>query len=671
MMSILVGALSWTFVGPNGGDITSVSMEGSRAMAASLKTVYISTDSAHTWRRVDVSAYSPIEAFLTGFETAILSGRFFVFHSDGYLYSDDGNTWTPVDVTGVRYVGEASGNYVPFIAGNTLYLISASDYSHIPVFTPGVDTQLVAVGSFDSLWYAFARYIPDSIIVYRGVLDTVNLVGVFAYNGDINDVEVNPFDPDEVILSTFAGLYTSTDGGSTFQQDIASIFSGAVVVKDVEFVDSDTIVAGVFYFSGGYLGTRGIIGWSLDQIYPDAVVTDIEENLFASFGIGVMYTEDGATFEERNGGLYAHVIYNPGMVSNDRDDRLSFINTGGRAFYTTDGGATWNTYGYKMDVGTSVEAAPYDPQRVYIGGFRGSGDIYNPGATLLVRSTDGGSTFTVLRDTSLSYAFNLFPMEIQTGSNADDVFMVSGNPGRWVMEYSSDGGNNFDTVRTAAGYNGFCFSCVDTLFVVLDTGDVYMSMDAGATWEHLTYIGYSGNVYLTYRDGYLYYSTGRDAYLRFIDVSSGNIDSLDLSSIFDSIGQVQVSVNGHFFLTGFRGSAYRIAYGSNFDNLTVEDAPAFGGLVPLSNYVFLFVPDEGGFYVSPYPTSVREKVASIRVRYMPDGVLIEGAEGGVRIYDIRGRLVRVMEGNYVPYSALPAGVYVVKTTGGSVRIVVR
>jgi len=669
MLSILVGALSWTFVGPEGGDITSVSMEGDKALAASLKVAYYSLDSAQTWSRVDVSVYSPIDAFLTGFETAILSGRFFIFHSDGYIYSDDGIAWTPVDIPGVIYVGEPSGGYLPFIAGNSVYLISASDYTATPVFTPGADTLLIAVGSLDSLWFAFARYNSDSVIVYRGILDTVSLVGTFGYSGGINDVEINPTNPDEILLATFGGIYASTDGGVTFGQDVGSLLSGVVIVNDIEFVGVDTVAAGSFYFSGGYIGTKSLLGWSFDQVYSDAIVVDIARNIFAAFGVGVVYTEDGTTFEERNSGLYAHVLFNPGMVSNDRDDRLSFINTGGRAFYSTDGGNTWNIYGYKMDIGTAIEAAPSDPQKVYIGGLRGSGDIYNPGGILLVKSTDGGATFSVLRDTAASVAFDLFPMEIQTGSNADEVFMVSGSPGSWVMEYSSDGGSTFNTVRTAAGYNGFCFSCMDTLFIVIDTGDVYMSVDAGATWNYITYIGYPGNVYTTYRDGYLYYSTGHDAYLRYIDVATGAIDSIDMSSTFDSLGQIQVSVNGDFFITGFQGGIYKIAYGPTIDNLTVEDAPAFGGIVPLSNYVFFFVPDEGAFYVSSYPTSLSETDRGIRVRYTASGIILEGVDGRISIYDIRGRLVRTSESNFISRTSLPAGVYVVKTSRGSVRII--
>ncbi len=672
MLSVLVGALTWTFVGPEGGDITSVSMEGNRALAASFRTAYFSMDSALTWNRIDMAGYEPISAFLTGYETAILSGRFFVFHSGGYVYSDDGNTWTAVDLPGVRYVGEPSGNYLPFIAGNSVYLISSADYNPVPVFTPGTDTLLVAVGSLDSLWYAFARYRPDSVVVYRGVLNTVNLVGVFAYSGGINDVEINPNNPDMVLLSTFGGIYQSNDGGATFSQDLGSLLSGAAVINDIEFVGVDSIAVGAFYFSGGYVGTAGVLGWTLDPIYTDGVVVDIEGNIFASLGVGVVYTEAGTTFEVRNNGLYAHALYNPGMVSNDRDDRLSFINTGGVASYSTDGGSTWDNYGYSMDIGTVIEVAPSDPQRVYIGGFRGSGDIYNPGATLLVGSSDGGATFTVLRDTVVNYAFGLLPMEIQTGSNADDVFMMSGSPGRWLLEYSSDGGSTFDSVRTAAGYNGFCFSCIDTLFIVLDTGDVYMSVDAGATWNHLAYIGYSGNVYITYRDGYLYYSTGHDAYLRYIDVATGSIDSLDLSASFDSIAQVQVSVNGHFFITGYQGGAYKVAYGSSFDNLTVEDAPAsFGGLVPLSSYVFFYSPSEGGFYASPYPTGVAELSGKLSVRYSPSGVYIDGAGEQMEIYDIRGRLVRSLRGNFIAHSLLPAGVYVVKTAKGSIRVLIR
>lgn len=671
MIVVVLGALSWTFVGPEGGDITSVAMESNRALAASLKVAYYSTDSAHTWNRIDMEGYSGLGTFFQGFETAILSGRFFVFHSAGFIYSDDGTAWTPVPTDRVVFVGEASGSHLFFIAGNTVYMLSTGDASPVSIFGPASpDTVMEAVGSLDSLWFAVARTPSGELAVYRGVYDTVVLTGVFTVNGQVNDVEINPYDPDEVILATMNGLYVSQDAGSSFSQDVGSLFGGVAVAFDVEFFAADSIFVSSFYFPGLYEGYRGFMGWSLSPIYTDAIVRDLEGNLLAAIGIGVVSMDDG-TFQERNDGLYAHTFYNPGMISNTRDDRLSVINTGGLAFYTDDGGVSWNYYDYKMDIGTAIEVSSMDHQIVFIGGFKASGNMTSPGATVLVRSTDGGNTFDVLRDTSVVYAYTHFPMEIQLGSDVNNVFMVSGNPGSWVMEYSSDGGDTFDTVKTASGYNGFCFSCIDTLFMVIDTGDVYVSYDAGATWDYLTHIGYSGDVYTTYRDGYLYYSTGHDAYLRYIDVETGSKDSLDLSTVLDSIGQIQVSVNGDFFLTGFLNGAYKIAYGPTLADLTLEDAPDFGGIIPLSDHVFFFALNEGGFYVSPYPTSTAENLDGLKVRYMASGVFIEGVDGSISIYDVRGRLVRRMEGKFIAYSTLPAGIYVAKTSKGSVRIVVR
>jgi len=671
MTIFVLVTLNWTFVGPEGGDITSVSMEGEKALAASFKLAYYSNDSASTWNRIDLSQYAPLTGFLTGFETGILSGRFFVFHSEGYIFSDDGANWTPVDFPNVRYVGEASGSFLPFIAGNTLYLIPSTDYDPVSILIPSGDTLLIAVGSYDSLWYAFARSISDSVIVYRGILDTVEIVGAFGLTGTINDVEVNPMDPDEVLLATSSGIYTSTDGGVTFSQDISSLLSGILVVTDLQFIGGDTLMAGSFYFSGAYVGTRSFLGWTFEQIYSNGIITDISGNLLATLGAGVLYRTNNYTLEERNEGLYAHFIYNPGMISNARDDRLSFINAGGRAFYSTDGGTTWNSFGFKMDIGTVVEVTPYDPQIVFIGGFRGSGTLSDPSATLLAKSTDGGSSFDILRDTSIGVAFNLLPMEIQTGSDANDVFMVSGQPGNWLMEYSSDGGLTFQTVKTSTAYNGFCFSCMDTLFLIVDGGSVFMSVDAGATWDSIATIGYPGDVYITYRDGYLYYSTGLDGFLRFIDTGDGTIDSIDLSFLFDSLGQVQVSVNGHFFLTGYQGNQYIIAYGSTFDHLTTEVAPTFGGLVPMSNYVYLFSPHDGGFYVSAYPTNRREYATAFRIRYTATGILVEGVDGPIEVFDARGRLVKILETNRLSRTSLPAGVYILKTQKGSARVILR
>ena len=669
MVIALIGSLSWTFVGPEGGDILSVASDGEgRVLAAGFSIAYVSTDSGLSWSRIDMPPYGPVPGFLRGYKVAILGGRMFLFHSQGFIYSDDGSTWSSVGLPNVRFVSDASGGSLSFISQNGVYLVRTPSLTPTLVFQPGGDTSLIAVASFDSLWYAFARTNPETVIVYRGVENAVELKGTFPYGEDIIDVAINPYNPDEILLSVFGGILTSTDGGASFNQDFGSLLSGLAVPTDIDFVDADSVIVGSFYFSGGYVGYRGLYGWSYSQVYGDAVVRDIDGPFLAAFGRGVVYTPDGSTFEERNDGLYAHTLFSPGMVSNTRSDRLAFINLGGLPFYTEDGGATWNNYGYKMDVGQAIEVAPYAPEVIYISGYKGSGSITSPRMVALVRSSDGGSTFTPLRDTTIN-AFGAIPVEIQVGSDPANLFLV--NPG-WSMEYSSDSGNTISQVFTSSEYYGFCFSCVDTLFMVVEGGVLYASYDAGATWDSLTTIPHLGDVYLTYREGNVYYTTGDNPYVKVYNLATDILDSIDLSPIFSSVDQVEFSLNGHVFLTGYSGSIYKVAYGSTFDNLTVEDAPSDrGGVLPFNSYVFFYSLGDGGFYASPYPVSVAEGRSKLHLVYTRSGIRILGFDGPVELYSVKGTLIKVIGSGFIPYGSLPSGVYLLRAGDRVQRVILR
>lgn len=669
MLLMFLGSLSWNFVGPEGGDILSVaSDDAGHVLAAGLRVAYYSSDSGYSWSRVSTDGYEPLPGFLRGYKVEIMGGRMYVFHSQGFLVSADGSIWNNYSLPDIDFVSDELGGSIAIVSRDTLYVLNAVSLTPTPVFQTGVDTSLIAAASFDTLWYAFARTPEDTILIYRGILDTAQLRGEFYYSGDIIDVAINPFNPDEVLLSLFGGIYSSTDGGASFSQDFGSLLSGLFVPTDIDFVAADTIVAGSFFFSGGYIGVRGFLGWSFSQVYPDAVVRDVDGSYLSAFGRGVVYTPDGgSTFEERNNGLYAQTLLTPGMVSNTRTDRLSFINFGGVPFYTDDGGSTWSEYGYKMDVGYSIEASSYDQEVVYIGGYKNNGNATNPRAIVLARSSDGGATFTAVRDTTPD-AYYAMPMELQVGSDPARLFLVYYG---WRMEFSSDSGNTVSQVMTSDEYSGFCFSCIDTLFMVVNGGSLYTSYDAGETWDSLTTLDFSGDVYLTYRDGILYYTTGGDAYVRAYNLGTGILDSIDLSGIFSRVEQVEFSLNGHVFLLGYQGSSHLIAYGSSFDNLTVDNAPADNGaMLPLSSHVFFYSPEDGGFYVSTYPLAERELSGTSTVVYLRNGIRVPSSKT-IAIYSLKGALVKKIRGDFIPYGILPAGVYMAKTDRGTFRIIMR
>lgn len=208
-------------------------------------------------------------------------------------------------------------------------------------------------------------------------------------SGPVEAVAIDPTNPAIVYACTFGGVFTSVDGGGTWNRSSTgySCYSNAYGCSlAIDPVTPTTIYAAKQSVAGVCKSTDGGATWSKSAL-PNSVsalaVNPSSPNIIYAGGSPTAFyrsTDGGVTWSPATAGLgssYVNAIavnpVNPAIVY-----------TGGNGlFRSADGGATWAATGIS---GFDIEAValdPLTPTTVYAS--RGLNGVY--------KSTDGGATF--------------------------------------------------------------------------------------------------------------------------------------------------------------------------------------------------------------------------------------------------------------------------------------
>jgi len=230
-------------------------------------------------------------------------------------------------------------------------------------------------------------------------------------------VEVDPEDPDHIVLRTTYGLVTTRDGGERW-----------------EWVCEESMS-----FAGVWDPPIGILSGG-------ALVAGLPDGLSVS-------TPDACDFS-RKGPLEGMLVVDLSVDKKNPARALVLASTpaGGtfdtRLFSTTDGGATFSDLKSVLPAnlqGLTVDLAPSDPSIVYVSGVMAGGAP--PGVVL--RSSDGGATFEVASVPGSDAGIEPFLGAVDPGNASRIYVRLSGAPGKLLV--SDDGGQTFAEIFSGAG----------------------------------------------------------------------------------------------------------------------------------------------------------------------------------------------------------------------------
>lgn len=168
------------------------------------------------------------------------------------------------------------------------------------------------------------------------------------------------------------------------------------------------------------------------------------------------------------------------------------INTEGKTFYTSDGGANWNQIYYTNDYDTvfinDVAISPADPEKLFL--TRGNGSTGIDGGLFV--SEDAGQTWVEKLSGIILDPISFDP------TNDQSILMGTGISFGGTVENlykSTDGGETFTIVPIT--WTAGILDCINVIrfnennpsqIIILEENEIVVSEDGGTTWENFVYL---------------------------------------------------------------------------------------------------------------------------------------------------------------------------------------
>ncbi len=480
------GGDSWetTVTGLGSSVITSIVGKDSIGLMGGLKSLYktnLNTDvTTDIYPNLAVGTDSNL--YISSISIVTPDSFYVTTTSDGIFRTNNGGrTFTKLD-------GIGGGNDMFLVNDSTLITLGTSTKSMVSTDRgetwtncyPGKSCYRIGGVLGDTL-YGLSKSVAYKIAVTDLLAKNFNWSTV-TINNDENLQKMTIYDENNAVIATYGEVCKkTTDGGKTwidtnlptdYQEDVEfdftsisangeNAFSTIRRFKIANFPTTSTI--NDFYMEGLVLSTNN--NWETITLL-DASKVGADEGfdptknpqMDGCYGFNPYSI---CCVDESTAYLYANWYE---VVTEDK------ANSRGRVYKTTDGGTSWSAV--TIDFGSS-----------YINGMSFIGDTgYVAGNKVLLKTTDGGNTFTDLYPTmaAANKDSSIFLKTIVL-ANTNEFYIPTSSDGVFK---SMDGGETFTKFDGIAGTNDF-YKFDDNSFMCMGlTSKSFFTNDGGANWQN-------------------------------------------------------------------------------------------------------------------------------------------------------------------------------------------
>jgi len=252
--------------------------------------------------------------------------------------------------------------------------------------------------------------------------------------------------------------------------------------------------------------------------------------------LGVLYktTNDGQTWQ------YVNSTPNTAMNFATIDTGLGCSSKD--IYKTTNGGVTWNSVYHDTTLYLGGLFL-LDHKNFFVFGFAGS-----PDSTILLKTTDGGNSWTALRFRTCGMAIGISFLTQNIGYLAGDGCVIKTIDGglTWNLSYH-------DSIQ---GFNGIYFFSVDTGFALGTAGDIFRTDDGGQTWNIANTFGNNTLWYnMTFVNQNIGYIVGGDGFSTgsILKTTDGGFNWTLDTSFSETFFDVAFTKNLQVFASGMGG----------------------------------------------------------------------------------------------------------------------
>jgi photosystem II stability/assembly factor-like uncharacterized protein len=462
--------------GPYGSPSTDIIMTPQGKILAAVDRLYRSDDRGANWRASSGGLNTTIRKLLRQ-----PGGNIIALGQPTSLYysTDDGISWNQgtVDVqppynivclaaapNGTLYAGGMNGliNFSSGIfrstdSGRTWHYLSLGGMNVEALLADSDSTLIASVNGAGDIGSPSIRRSTDSGATWSIVTGNAFEVGGGA-SGFIIDSTGNYW------ASGHSGPWRSTDRGRTWDSVASPFHYPAAALTSMAAMTDGTIIAGTS--AGPFRSTDNGTTWQPTSGWPDGAgvgsITAVSAGeAYAATDAGIFRsTEDGIAWAETNNGIPSDVT---ALAAAGGSNRIMVRTTAGVRF-SNDGGVTWRRKGFREDYANVMLVTP-------------SGD-YFIGTNLgnLYRSTDGGTTWSVIHPTGSSYIYAL-------GVNRSGT-LLAGMASDQVHR-STDNGATWSAAPAAfSGYDiyAFAFDSLQSGYAATTRG-IFRTTDNGTSWS--------------------------------------------------------------------------------------------------------------------------------------------------------------------------------------------